>query len=176
MSVGKKDISCPPEAPGTPLSDADMRERRVTYIEDHPEIRYSWTAGQAISRFLNELKNGRITATKCNKCRRVMVPPRVFCELCYKPIDDWVYVKDTGTVQTFSISYIDPDARPLDEPVIVAIIAIDGASKNMGIMHVLEEVEPENVYIGMKVKAVWKAEEEREGAITDIKYWKPIEG
>jgi hypothetical protein len=176
MAVGRKDISAPPYADGTPLSDADIRSRKVTYVEDHPDIRYSWTAGQAISRFLNELKKGKIIATRCNKCRRIMVPPRVFCELCYKPIDDWVYVKDTGTVQTFSISYIDPDAKPLDEPVIVAVISIDGASKNMGIMHVLGEVNPEDVYIGMKVKAVWKPENEREGSVTDIKYWKPIEG
>ncbi|MEM0266172.1 MAG: OB-fold domain-containing protein, partial [Archaeoglobaceae archaeon] len=72
--------------------------------------------------------------------------------------------------------YIDPDAKPLDKPVVVAVIAVDGASPNMGIMHVLGEVEPERVYIGMKVKAVWKPENEREGAITDIKYWRPLEG
>jgi hypothetical protein len=28
--------------------------------------------------------------------------------------------------------------------------------------------------IGMRVKAVWKPEQEREGAITDIRHWKPI--
>jgi hypothetical protein len=176
MAVGKKDISAPPYAEGTSLSDEDIKKKKVTYVEDHPNIRYSWTAGQAVSKFLNELKKGKIAATKCNKCRRIMVPPRVFCELCYKPIDEWVYVEDTGTVQTFSISYIDPDAKPLEEPVIVAVISIDGASKNMGIMHVLGEVKPEDVYIGMKVKAVWKPEDEREGSVTDIKYWKPLEG
>jgi hypothetical protein len=176
MAVGKKEIECPPYDEGTPLSDEDIKKKKVTYVEDHPDIRYAWTAGQAISRFLNELKNGKLIGVKCNKCRRIMFPPRMYCELCYKPIDEWVYVKDTGTVQTFSISYIDPDARPLDEPVIVAVIAVDGASPNMGIMHILGEVEPEKVYIGMKVKAVWKPEEEREGAITDIKYWKPVEG
>ena len=176
MAVGKKDIECPPYAEGTPLSDADIKQKKVTYVEDHPDIRYSWTAGQAISRFLNGLKEGKILGVKCNKCGRVMVPPRMFCELCYKPIDGWVELKDTGTVETFSISYIDPDARPLPEPVIVAVISIDGASPHMGIMHILDEVKPEDVYIGMKVKAVWKSEEEREGAITDIKYWKPMEG
>ncbi|RLI79821.1 DNA-binding protein [Archaeoglobales archaeon] len=176
MSVGKKDITCPTSALGTPLKDEDIKKGRVTYVEDHPDIRYSWTAGQAISRFLNELKRGRIIGVKCNECGRIMVPPRLYCELCYKPINEWVYLKDTGTVQTFSISYIDPDARPLPEPIIVAVIAIDGASPNMGIMHILGEVKPEDVYIGMKVKAVWKPENEREGAITDIKYWKPIEG
>jgi uncharacterized OB-fold protein len=176
MAVGKKDIECPPYAEGTPLGDEDLKEGRVTYVEDHPDIRYSWSAGQAISRFLNGLKEGKILGVKCNKCGRVMVPPRMFCELCYKPIDGWVELKDTGTVETFSISYIDPDARALPEPVIVAVISIDGASPHMGIMHILDEVKPEDVYIGMKVKAVWKSEEEREGAITDIKYWKPLEG
>ncbi len=175
MSVGKKDISCPPYAEGTSLSDADIKEGKVTYVEDHPDIRYAWTAGQAISRFLNELKKGKLIATKCEKCGRVMFPPRMYCEMCYRPIDGWVYVKDTGTVETFSISYIDPDAKPLDEPVIVAVISVDGASPKMGIMHILGEVDPEEVYIGMKVKAVWKPEKEREGAITDIKYWKPVE-
>ena len=44
----------------------------------------------------------------------------------------------------------------------------------MGILHMLGEVEPDDISIGMAVEAVWKPESEREGAITDIKYWKPV--
>ena len=33
-----------------------------------------------------------------------------------------------------------------------------------------QQVDPWKVKIGMKVKAVWKAEKERKWAITDIKY------
>ncbi len=44
-----------------------------------------------------------------------------------------------------------------------------------GIMHKLGEVEPKKVKIGMRVQAVWKPDAEREGAITDILYFKPIE-
>jgi hypothetical protein len=36
-------------------------------------------------------------------------------------------------------------------------------------------VEPDAVHIGMRVQAVWKPEDEREGAITDILYFKPAE-
>ncbi len=175
MAVGKKDISAPPYVEGHELELEDFENKTITFVEDYPNIRYQFTAGQAISRFLKGLKEGKILATKCNKCRRVMVPPRTFCELCFKPTDEWVEVKDTGTVETFSISYIDPDAKPLDEPEIVAVISIDGASPKMGILHKLGEIEPDRVYIGMKVKAVWKPESEREGMITDIKYWKPLE-
>jgi len=175
MAVGKKDISCPPYVKGREIKAEDIKEGRVTYWEHHPDIRYSFTAGQAISRFLNGLKEGKLLATKCDHCNRVMFPPRMFCELCFRPVDEWCEVKDTGVVETFSVSYIDPDAKPLDEPVIVAVISVDGASPKMGFMHILGEVEPDDVYIGMKVKAVWKPESEREGSVTDIKYWKPLE-
>jgi probable rRNA maturation factor len=42
-----------------------------------------------------------------------------------------------------------------------------------GILHLLGEVEPKDVEIGMKVEAVWKPAKEREGAITDIRYFRP---
>ncbi|MCS7122040.1 MAG: Zn-ribbon domain-containing OB-fold protein [Archaeoglobaceae archaeon] len=176
MAVGKRKIECPLYAEGTAVSEEDIKTRKVTHYEDHPDIRYSWTAGQAISRFLNGLKEGKILGVKCDGCKRIMVPPRMFCELCYKPIDGWVELKDTGTILTYSISYIDPDARPLPKPIVVALIQIDGASQNMAIMHLIGEIEPEKVYVGMRVKAVWKPENEREGSVTDIKYWKPLEG
>jgi uncharacterized OB-fold protein len=41
-------------------------------------------------------------------------------------------------------------------------------------MHLLGEVDPKEIKIGMKVKAVWKETQDREGAITDIRYFKPI--
>jgi uncharacterized OB-fold protein len=60
-------------------------------------------------------------------------------------------------------------------PFTPAVIEIDGASKGMGILHHLNEVDPWKIHRGMKVKAVWKPAEERTGAITDILYFKPME-
>ena len=94
--------------------------------------------------------------------------------MCFKLIDGYTYVKDTGKVNTYSISYIAADASRVKEPTIVAVIELDGASPGIGILHVLGEVKPEEVKFGMRVKAVWKPPEQREGAITDIKYFKPI--
>ncbi|HID05124.1 MAG TPA: Zn-ribbon domain-containing OB-fold protein, partial [Aigarchaeota archaeon] len=127
-----------------------------------------------LSRFFEELKNGKIMGRRCNKCKRVVIPPRMYCEECFRPTDEWVELKDTGTVLTFSICYVGTDASRLKEPQIPAVIEIDGASKNMGILHVLGEVKPEEVKIGMKVKAVWEEPSKRRGAITDIRYFKPL--
>jgi uncharacterized OB-fold protein len=88
-----------------------------------------------------------------------------------------VYCKDTGRINTYSICYVNWDASRLkkgEKPYLPAVIEIDGASSGMGIMHVLGEVDAEDVKIGMKVKAVWKKPDEREGAITDILYFKPV--
>ncbi|MFQ5925216.1 MAG: Zn-ribbon domain-containing OB-fold protein [Dehalococcoidia bacterium] len=162
------------EYPGTSLRDADIREGRVLTTEWHPNLKYAWDAGVAVGRFLAELKEGRIIGTRCEKCHRIVVPPRVFCELCFKPSAGFLYLKDTGTVNTFSIAYTDWAAARIEEPRFPAVIEIDGASKGIGIMHVLGEVAPDKIKIGMRVKAVWKPRRAREGAITDIKYFKPL--
>ena len=54
------------------------------------------------------------------------------------------------------------------------MIDIDGTHPPVGIMHMLGEVDPKEITIGMKVKAVWKPSEEREGSILDIKYFRPL--
>ncbi len=161
--------------PGHEITLDESREGKYLYITYKFEPKYSWAAGVAISKFLDELKQGRIIARKCYGCNRILVPPRMYCEQCYRPTDEWVHVNDTGTVNTFSISSVGTDARRLKTPVLVAVVDIDGASPGMGILHNLGEVEPSKIHIGMRVKAVWKAENEREGAITDIRYFKPVE-
>ena len=160
---------------GERIKTEDLRKGRVPVERWKPKIRYAWSTGTAMSRFLKELKNGRIIARKCHKCGRIVVPPRMFCELCFRPTDEWVYVKDTGVINTYSISYLAADASRVKEPILVAVIELDGASKGIAIFHHLGEVKKEDVKFGMKVKAVWKPPEERTGAITDIKYFKPAE-
>lgn len=164
------------ELGGTHLKESDIKSGKVLTRALAPELKYAWDDGVAIGRYLKELKEGRIIARKCNKCDRIMIPPRMFCELCWRATDEWVYCRDTGTVNTFSICHVNWDASriPEGEPRhLPAVIHIDGASPHTGMLHKLGEVDPDDVKIGMKVVAVWKPAEERRGAITDIMYWKP---
>jgi len=89
-------------------------------------------------------------------------------------MDEFVPLQDSGTVNTFSLCYVTWDVQRIKEPEIPAVIDIDGASSMHGIMHMLGEIDPKEVKIGMHVKAVWKPIEERQGSITDILYFKPI--
>ncbi len=159
---------------GTGLSSQDFKQKKVLFERWTANAKYAWDQGIAIGRYLRELKNGKIIGIKCNKCNRIVVPPRISCEWCFKTMDEWVYLKDTGTVNTFSLCYVTWDVKRIKEPLIPAVIEIDGASPGMGIMHLISEVDPKKVARGMRVKAVWRAENERTGSITDIKHWKPL--
>jgi Predicted nucleic-acid-binding protein containing a Zn-ribbon len=160
---------------GTPISPEEWRNESVFFKKEEFDLKYAWDTGYAIAKFLEGLKAGKILGVKCNRCERILVPPRMFCEKCFRKVDEWVTLRDTGTVNTFSVSYVNNDASRREKPLVVAVIEIHGASPGMGILHVLGEVEPSRVRVGMQVKAVWKPENERVGAITDIAYFKPIE-
>ena len=160
--------------PGHEITPEDVKEGKYLDVVYKFEPKYSWAAGVAISRFLSELRERKIIARKCMNCKRILVPPRMYCEQCFRPTDEWVQIKDTGTINTYSISHVGTDARRLKTPILVAVVDLDGATPGMGILHNLGEVEPSKVKVGMKVKAVWKSSSERQGAITDIRYFKPM--
>ena len=164
------------EFPGTPLSEKDFTDGKVLFVHDELRATYAWDTGIAIGTYLASLKQGVIVGARCRHCRKTVVPPRVVCEWCFHPMEEYVPLQDTGIVNTYSLCYVTWDVQRIKEPEIPAVIDLDGASRLHGIMHKLGEVDPEEVSVGMRVKAVWKPAEKREGAITDILYFKPIKG
>src|SRR5262245_26853516 len=155
------------------LSDAEFRSAAGA-IEAPFDARYAWDPGSAVGSFLDGLRDGRLLATTCASCGRTLVPPRAFCERCFRATDAWTALEAVGTVETFSICHVTWDMRPLDEPELPAVIRIDGSSEG-GFLHKLGEVAPDDVQIGMRVEAVWRPMDARDGSILDIAYFRPIE-
>lgn len=172
----------PPYLPlrGHPLSEDEFR-RRVSITPWTPTLEYAWDAGVAISRFLEGLRQGKIYGVRCRQCGRTVTPPRAFCELDHKLMDEWVELPDTGTINTFSICYVTWDMRPLRTPQVPAVIEIDETNPRVGFLHLIGgapgrtvETLRREIQIGMPVRAVWKKAREREGAITDILHFEPM--
>jgi acetyl-CoA C-acetyltransferase len=165
----------PVEPRATALSDAEFRAAPGAIDLDELDLAYEWDAGEAMGAFLEGLRDGRIVATVCTACGRTLVPPRKFCERCFRPTDSWVEVPATGRVETFSICHVRWDMVPLDPPEIPAVIRLDGTSDG-GFLHKLAEIASEDVAIGMEVEAVWKPAEARTGSILDIGHFRPRGG
>ena len=151
----------------------------MTLLERDPQAPQAWrgslpvanryTYGLAGERFFRTLKDeGKIMGTYCPSCDHTYVPAAVFCERCLAELTEWVDVGMVGELHTFTLIFIDQEGKPLDEPELVGFITLgDG-----GIIHRLE-VDPDEVEIGMKMEAVLKPKDKREGSILDIKFFKP---
>ena len=165
---------------GTSLTDHALTAGEVLVTMWHVKSDYQWDAGIAMGRYLDGLKQGKILGIRCPECRRIMAPPRAFCELCFRPLDDWVELSDTGRINTYSVSFVNWDASRRRTPEVPALVEIDGASPGMAILHLIGEVGDSleqitsRLKLGTPVQAVWKPAEAREGAITDIRYFRPI--
>ena len=131
----------------------------------------TYSAGAVGSRFLIELRDKkRIMGTRCPTCNRVYVPARSICKDCLGQLDEWVEVSDKGTVLTYATDYEAKPIQPTATPIVYGIIQLDGA--DTGLVHMLGEVDPEQLGVGMRVQAVFK--EERVASILDIKYFRPL--
>ena len=143
----------------------------VTMITTPVRLEYRYTPGVAMSRFLRHIEQGKIVGQRCSKCGKVYVPPRSgACPRCGVPIEEEVPVADTGTVTTFCIVNV-PFAGSIPIPYVAGLILLDGA--DIPISYLLQEVEADEVRMGMRVQAVWVDESERRPHMESIKYFKP---
>jgi uncharacterized OB-fold protein len=154
----------------------------MTLLERDPNAPSAWmgempvtsryTFGLAGERFFRTIKEeGRILGTRCHRCEHIYVPATIFCERCLGELDEWVDVGIDGEVHTYTLLYENPDGTRQDRPELVAFVRLgDG-----GLVHRLGEVEPEAVFIGLPVQAVFKPASERKGSILDIVHFRPLD-
>lgn len=155
------------------LEKVDRLDHAIAWRGDIP-ITSRYTAGIAGERFLREIKDdARILGTRCPACDLIYVPAAMFCERCFAELDEWVEVPSRGTVFTYTVLYRDLDDRPLDPPAVLAYVKLDGSDG--GLVHYLDEIDPETVHIGMEVEAAFKGAAERTGSILDITHFRPVE-
>ena len=136
-------------------------------------LEYLYTAGLAGERFFRELRDKeRLLGTSCTKCKVTYLPPRLYCERCFRTLEKWAPIPKRGTIYTFTISYADTEGNPILEPTIFAFIAFKGITG--GLLHKIGEATPEEIKIGLPVTPVFEAKGKRTGSILDIKYFKPL--
>jgi uncharacterized OB-fold protein len=137
-------------------------------IPDRIDMNYRYSYG-GVSRFFRELKeNGRIFGSRCSKCRKVYLPPRINCSSCYKPTR-WVPLGNEGTIVTCTIVYYATSRFFSKTPFVCAYIKLDGADTLLLQNVIMDDVT--SAHLGMRVRAVFK--EERKGEISDF-YFVPL--
>jgi uncharacterized OB-fold protein len=154
------------------LAERHDKTNELTYWEGEIPVNYVYTTGRAGEAFFKAVGKGKLLAAKCDACDVTYVPPKTYCERCFKRIEDsYKEVTPKGAVHAFTVCHKKMDGTPSDKPIVMAVVKID--KTDGGVVHYLGEVKPETVHIGMPVKAVFKPRKERQGSILDIAYFKP---
>lgn len=140
-------------------------------FESPINLRYSFAAGAATSKFLREIKKGKIVGQRSNVTGYVSVPPRGACPISGTPMTEEVELPETGTVISFTIVHIPIPNAPVKPPFIVANIVLDESDQTF--IHLVSECDNDKLQIGERVKAVWKDESEWDLTLENIKYFVP---
>lgn len=144
----------------------------VILVDGQVPIRHRYTPGVAGEAFFTALRGGRFVASRCDSCSITYCPPRLFCERCFDgPLEADIEVGPEGTVESFSVGYIDVEGEPLDEPKTLALIRLDGADTVL--VHFL--VDSDHLMIGQRVQPAFEPKGKRTGSILDLRGFAPAE-
>ena len=137
-------------------------------------VPYHWSYGDSFAEFFKATKErGAILASHCPVCKGVMVPAVHMCGRCYREVDEYFDVPDTGELVAYTVVYLPFPGQPNEPPYCYGYIKFDGTDTMFP--HMIKEVEFDDLHMGMRVKAVWEDPDKRKGDLFDIKYFKPIE-
>lgn len=136
-----------------------------------PELVYRYAAGRYGSLFLNGLREGRILASRCARCSRTLVPPRIACTGCFGKMDEIVEVPPRGKILAFTLvafPFLDPFTgiqRPV--PYCYGMVQFEGTDNTF--QYFLAEKDPAKLRVGQTVKAVFR--DDRTGSLSDLLYF-----
>lgn len=140
-----------------------------------PELTYRYAAGRYGSLFLHGLRSGRILASRCTRCARTLVPPRIACTGCFGRMEEVVELPPRGTLLAFTqvtFPFLDPFTgiqRPI--PYCYGMVRFEGSDNTF--QYFLAEKDPARLRVGQGMRAVFRAE--RKGEMADLVHFEATE-
>ncbi|KRC50059.1 MULTISPECIES: Zn-ribbon domain-containing OB-fold protein [unclassified Nocardioides] len=168
------DIACfEPLAPGEAAATAPAASSSepVTGVVTEVSLDYDYAASPEESLFYRGLNEGRIMGQRCPTCQKVYVPPRSACPSDGTPTAEEVELSQTGTITTFCIVNVPFLGQKITPPYVSAYVLLDGA--DIAVLHLILGVPADEVRMGMRVRAVWKPEEEWAYSLENIDHFAP---
>ncbi len=143
----------------------------VTMITTPIRLSYDHTVSPGESSYLLALAEGRLIGQRCPACRKVYLPPRGACPVDGVPTQHEVQLPDTGIVTTFCVVNVPFQGQRVPTPYVAASVLIDGA--DIAFQHLILGCPPDEVRMGMRVRAVWKPREQWDTGGHNIDHFEP---
>jgi uncharacterized protein len=135
-------------------------------------VSHRYTPGVAGDVFFTALRDrGVLVGSRCDSCDYTYVPARLFCERCFAELSADAEVGPGGQLVSFTISYAGLEGEPLEQPVAIGLVRLDGA--DAAVVHRIVEMGDAPLEIGQRIEVVVRPDGERTGSILDIDGFRP---
>jgi len=127
----------------------DMKTGVAQYL-DQREIRLKYIISiEKCREFFNKLIDGKVMATRCNKCGEIYFPPQYSCPGCR--VDDlgWIELSREGVLLTYTQINIKPYSFSHYDDYIVGICRLP---EGVNITAWIRERDPRSLRIGMRMR------------------------
>jgi uncharacterized OB-fold protein len=159
-----------PGGDAEPEGEPDDREPvKVQVTPSSIEIQH--TASLPETTFLKALEEGKLLGARTGDKGKVYFPPKEADPATGLELDQFIELPDKGTVTTFAIINIPFSGQRIKPPYVAAYVLLDGA--DIPFLHLVTEIDPADVRMGMRVQAVWKPREQWGLGIDNIDYFRP---
>ena len=125
--------------------------RDIELLDIKHEFQYRHSLGK-VSKFFLALEEGKLLATKCERCQTVWTPPRAVCPNDLT-VTHWLELSGKGTLESWTLCPKAPSYAKTDEPYILAYVRLEGASTLF--LHQLRNCNTNALAYGLEVKTVF---------------------
>lgn len=122
-------------------TDFTLKSRPLT-------LAYQIPAGRT-RRFWEGLREGKVYATRCPKCRKTYFPPAADCPNCLTPEMDWIELSGEAEIEAFTRIETQPASFQEQKPYTVAIGRMKSGVK---VLAWLVDAELKDIRVGMKAR------------------------
>jgi uncharacterized OB-fold protein len=109
----------------------------------------SFTSQTKVNHFVERLRQGKVSGTRCKTCGIPFFPPRADCSECLSSEMDWFDVTGTGKLIAHSTLSYAPTGFEQDLPYTVALARFSGNTQIFG--RLCKTIKPEETSVGMEL-------------------------
>ncbi|OBJ56382.1 Zn-ribbon domain-containing OB-fold protein [Mycobacterium sp. 1423905.2] len=158
-----------------PVSEKANDQDPVSMIITPIHMTIQHTASHEESAYLRAIAEGKLLGARTKGADgeegKVYFPPHGADPATGQPTTEFVELPDKGTVTTFAIINIPFQGQRIKPPYVAAYVLLDGA--DIPFLHLVADVDANEVRMGMRVEAVWKPRDQWGYGIDNIEYFRP---
>ena len=94
----------------------------------------------------------KLMGVRCESCKAVLLPPRMLCPRCGSSNSEWVELKGTGELLTYSAIHVATPTFQSLVPYAVGIVSLTEGARLPGIIR----VKPEDLRIGLELRIAFE--------------------